>query len=541
MTGSPPQNVHHLAGRSGTIAVDLGHLLGQGATGRVFAASDKASTPLAVKFLVQERLGSPGSHAAFQREIAVYRRAARLGYFPVLDDGRDPQMGPWYATRRADCDLYALAPPRLEAPRPRGDLWALSRDGLESPLRHLLDGRLAAVVLAARRMVARVNDAGLVIRDLKAGNVVLLVERTDGSPPSRWGLTLVPIDPPTMVEIGSERGKHCCGTPKYMPYEVRLDVPISAADDGYAMAVLQREIMGWAVGIEPFPKADGSVFDLPGGQRLGLANSDKQADLGPFQRPCQLAAFVKAWRQVAGGQPLASLLEAILIRGSDDDPARRMSNADAIRLLEEARVDPEVQGIHLLPVPVAANRDTLLPEDRQPGSLRSLRTRSAGATAAALVLAAATVGTAGILAGLALWNRPGMQVTSRNGGVPGDAAVVLADAGRSDGSDLPLGPEEGRAVDFASPPVLAEVPRPDSLAVDSGVRSDEQPGSGIQGAERARTAGVGSHARQRPAARPAAPDGATGDACLGYDPALVPAPRAGFSDLGEFRPVGGFR
>lgn len=227
-------------GMTGTLLAgryEMGELLGEGGSARVYRATDRQlGREVAIK-AVHEHL-SPQDRQRFLREIRTLARLSHPGVVPVYDLGEHE-------------DRVFFTMPLL----PGGAISGLGP--LEDDPRQL--GRFLNAAIFVAHALQHVHDAGLVHRDLTPGNILL-----DAS-----GV-------PRVMDFGlvalSEYSRHLTrsgvtlGTPQYMAPEQARGVGVGPASDLYALgAVLYRV----ACGSPPFVgDSDQSilyqhVYDLP--------------------------------------------------------------------------------------------------------------------------------------------------------------------------------------------------------------------------------------------------------------------------------------
>ncbi len=243
----------------------LGTSLGKGATGEVFAARHRfLGDEVAIKLLHAHVATSPAATAEFLAEAQRARAIQHPNVVRVSDFGDEPFR--YLVMERLAGETLAI---RMRA------------GVVDEPT-------LRAIVVAIARGAAAAHAAGVVHRDLKPGNVVLV----DGG--AR----------PVIVDFGISRLATEAalapgvGTPAYMAPEQLAGDPVGTAADVFALGVIAYEA---ATGALPF----GATVDAR------RARHD--------------------YTPVAG--PLAAVIEACLAR----DPVARPTMAELIERLDDER------------------------------------------------------------------------------------------------------------------------------------------------------------------------------------------------------------
>jgi serine/threonine-protein kinase len=206
--------------------MELGRLLGEGATARVFEGADG----VAVKVLKPEAARNPAVRARFVREARASAQVSHARLVPVLDHGEDWLTMPFFAGGSLK-DAVPLPPARVAA---------LAED---------VAGALDAL-----------HAAGIVHRDLKPSNV--LFDEHGAAYLADFGLA----KDDRWTDVTADA---LVGTPHYLAPEVIAGALPTPASDVYAFACLLWEA---AAGTPPF---DGrSFFDI------GLAHLDAEPPAG---------------------------------------------------------------------------------------------------------------------------------------------------------------------------------------------------------------------------------------------------------------------
>jgi serine/threonine-protein kinase len=248
---------------------ELGRLLGEGATARVYAALDGAGRDVVVKVLKAELARNPAVRARFLREVRAAAQVSHPRLVPVLDHGD------------ADGTLWLMLP-HLAG----GSLADTLRGG---PLDRRRAARLAEDVAGA---LDALHATGIVHRDLKPSNI--LFDETGDAFVADFGLAR------DVSWTGVTGTGALLGTPHYLAPELIAGAEPNVKSDLYSFGcVLWEAIVG-----EP-PFAGRSFFDV------GLAHlNDELPDVG---LPDEVALA------------LGSVL--------DKDPLRRPATAHAVAAL----------------------------------------------------------------------------------------------------------------------------------------------------------------------------------------------------------------
>jgi outer membrane protein assembly factor BamB/predicted Ser/Thr protein kinase len=198
-------------------------LLGEGGMGKVYLARSAGSRLVALKVIRGEYADDPGFRARFRREVQAAGRVS--GFFTAAVVDADPDAHrPWLATS------YLPAPSLREVVRRLGTL-------TEPALRALAAGLAEALVA--------IHAAGLVHRDLKPGNV-LVVE--DGPRVIDFGISRA-LDSTQLTRTGG-----ILGTPGYMsPEQVASGRTVGPASDVFALGCV---LVFAATGTNPYGPGD---------------------------------------------------------------------------------------------------------------------------------------------------------------------------------------------------------------------------------------------------------------------------------------------
>lgn len=198
---------------------ELGEPLGEGAMGRVFAATHvRSGFPLAVKFMTHQ-----SHHAAFAHEVQAVAALDHPHVVWVLDHGVNERGVPWLAMQRATGTLLD----EIGAP------WERVRRALF----YLLDA------------LAHAHARGIVHGDLKPANVLLGCRRDPRAPlaDAVEGLALADFG---LARTGD--GGPSGGTPGFMPPEQRDQGTVGPWSDLYAAGATAWTLL---TGAPPVPGA----------------------------------------------------------------------------------------------------------------------------------------------------------------------------------------------------------------------------------------------------------------------------------------------
>ncbi len=205
-----------LAGR-----FELRQRLGEGAIGRVWSAFDRQlREEVAVKLLRPELATAPEVVARFEREVRLARRVTHPGVCRTHDQGRDERFGPFITMERLHGETLAERVRRHGPFPPR---------------------EAARLISAIADALAAAHGAGVVHRDLKTANV-MLVTADDGVQPV---LTDFGLARSALVEAGdtATASGQVVGSPAYMAPEQVLGEAVGPGTDVYALGVIAFELL----------------------------------------------------------------------------------------------------------------------------------------------------------------------------------------------------------------------------------------------------------------------------------------------------------
>ncbi|QUX21018.1 MULTISPECIES: serine/threonine-protein kinase [Nocardiopsis] len=254
-------------------------LLGRGGMGEVWRGVDELlDRPVAVKLVRAERGGSDEAAARFRREARVTARLAGHPNIVILHD-----FG-----RESDGSVYTVM--ELVAGRPLADVL---RESSPLPVE-----RAADLMSQAASGLGAAHAAGIVHRDVKPGNLMVIGERT-----GLYGGTLKVLDFGIAGLTASEQSRRLTqtgrvlGTPLYMAPEQVRGERVGQAGDLYSLGAILYQML---TGEPPFP-GDDPLTVLRG-------------HLRKTPRP------VASLRPGLPG-PLAELVDALLAKRAEERPA----------------------------------------------------------------------------------------------------------------------------------------------------------------------------------------------------------------------------
>jgi hypothetical protein len=286
--------------------------IGEGGMGVVYLARDEKSRPVAVKALGPAVTGDPNARRRLAREVETMRRVCSPYVAEILDaDVGGP--APYIVTR------YVPG-------RPLDDI--VRTDG---PLRGVMLERLAAGLASA---LAAIHAAGVVHRDLKPGNVMLV----NGHPVViDFGIAHV-ADATRLTQTGM-----VMGTPGYLAPEIIEGQPSSGASDVHswgatvAFAATGRQPYGSGTYQTVFFRVLQGKAELDGIPASLLPLVSAALSVDPRRRPSarQLAGQCAALCPGAGSGALTRLDNTRLDNTRLDGTRLDGTRLDGTSLLEE--------------------------------------------------------------------------------------------------------------------------------------------------------------------------------------------------------------
>jgi serine/threonine-protein kinase len=209
--------------------------LGRGGTGTVYRARHaKLQRPCAIKLLRRELVADPKVHARFTREAELAGTLSHRNLVGVLDVG-EAEPGQLYMV------MELAEGPDL------GDVI-----GKEAPLP---PGRIATIVRQLCAGLEHAHDRGLVHRDFKPENVIVLAN--DDVKIVDFGIAILNENPESGARVSRLTTEGMVvGTPSYMAPEQALARPVDHRVDLYALGVMIYEML---CAVRPFA---GSGVDI---------------------------------------------------------------------------------------------------------------------------------------------------------------------------------------------------------------------------------------------------------------------------------------
>jgi serine/threonine protein kinase/tetratricopeptide (TPR) repeat protein len=211
-------------------------LLGRGGMGEVYEAEDlELRERVALKVLRRELAERPEALELLKREIALARKVSHPNVCRLFDVGFHLRSGASGSERICFLTMELLRGEPLSA--------LLRRNGRLSHNEALPVARQLAEGLGAA------HQAGIIHRDLKSANVLLVPSPTGGAPRaviSDFGLARAAGESSTEP---TGTGSRVAGTPAYMAPEQLEGGPITPSTDLYALGIILFELL---TGVRPF-------------------------------------------------------------------------------------------------------------------------------------------------------------------------------------------------------------------------------------------------------------------------------------------------
>lgn len=297
---------------AGTVVAEryrVGKKLGEGAMGSVYYAEHvTVGRPVAIKVLSHHWTSNPAMLERFRKEARAASAAGHPGIVEVFDAGELPDKRPYLA-------MEYLA---------GRDLWQLLSED-----RPLEVGRACRLMQAVARALAAAHDVGIVHRDLKAENVMVVGEGADER------IKVVDFG----IAAGTDLSKYATtpgtviGTPAYMAPEQAAGVKATPAFDIYAIGILLFELVAGRMPFEadsplellaikatqPAPSIATFREGLPA-ELVALV--DESIALDPADRPASAADVARRLQAVLDGLGAASEPKAVLLSRPGPVPPR---------------------------------------------------------------------------------------------------------------------------------------------------------------------------------------------------------------------------
>jgi serine/threonine protein kinase len=207
-------------------------MLGHGGMGSVWRAERLGwQAPVAVKLMHSPGLQDPSSLARFQREAHLAASLRSVHIVQILDDGVDPTLGtPFIVMELLEGETLAERLQRVRRLRPQV---------------------VAQIVSQIARALSRAHEAGLIHRDLKPDNV--LIVRNDDEEVVKvldFGIAKWMVSPNGTKQGPRTISGQMLGTPVYMsPEQFGSSAQIDHRADLWSLAVITCECL---TGVRPF-------------------------------------------------------------------------------------------------------------------------------------------------------------------------------------------------------------------------------------------------------------------------------------------------
>ena len=206
--------------------------LGEGGQGTIYLGQPQSGQPVAVKLLRAEWTRDPVARARFAREVAAVGKVAPFCTARILD-------------ARVEGDQPFVVSEFIDGPSLQA---VVARHG---PLSGSALDRLAVAIATA---LSAINQAGVIHRDLKPGNVLLGPD----------GVRVIDFGIARSADASATLTSQLFGTPGYMAPEVVRGDPAGPAADVF----LGRAITFAATGNPPFhgPNMAATIYQLTNGE-----------------------------------------------------------------------------------------------------------------------------------------------------------------------------------------------------------------------------------------------------------------------------------
>jgi GAF domain-containing protein/predicted Ser/Thr protein kinase len=303
---APPEAVPYLIEEK----YELRQLLGRGGMGSVFLATQKRlARPVAVKILLAHLSHDRDIRARFEREARVVAQLRHPAIVTVYDFGVLPSGNAYLVMEYLEGQTLSAL---------------LKKEG------RLSAGRAVALLLPIAEALDVAHAAGVIHRDLKPDNIMVLPAPSIGQVPAKvldFGVVRLEIlaqDDTGDAAVAPTEVGTLLGTPAYMAPELFRRQPAGARSDQYSLGILAYELLSGSV---PFPV----------GRDLGAAAlAHTQKPVPPLELA---AAHVPAF--------MARAVE----RALEKDPARRYPTARAFVLamaegMSRDDATPTVKSVH---------------------------------------------------------------------------------------------------------------------------------------------------------------------------------------------------
>jgi serine/threonine protein kinase len=301
----------------------LVRFIASGGMGEVYEAEDQELRErVAVKTILPEILVQPNALARFRREVHLARQVTHPNVCRIFDLFRHKPDGGSLQEEIVFISMELLHGRTLGA-------WLEEGGRMSTVEAEPLVRQMASALAAA-------HEAGIIHRDFKPGNVVLV------GAPGRWRAVVTDFGLALRSTISEETaslptGQGLLGTPAYMSPEQIEGRPATSASDIYALGLVVYEIV---TGQRPF---QGDTPMVAAMKRLSTPPTPPR-DLVPEVSP---------------------LWEAVILRCLEREPAKRFAEAQEVLAAFSAR--PTVQNKPFPPDPQARALEAAAPQESAVG------------------------------------------------------------------------------------------------------------------------------------------------------------------------------